>query len=117
MLDLFNGEGFEIRNKFLNELNTAVQAAALLLTTSSPMADKNASLYDLLGYNDIEEVRPEVAIRVNTVHKLITAEYSIISSITLLDVEQDTESPDGLLVTILVIDSRNVPYELELEII
>lgn len=103
MLDLYNGEEFAIKNKFLKELDTALQAIAILLTTSSPFETAETSLYVFRGRNVTDELRPEVAIKIDKVRELITKDYTIIRHIALDSIEEDSNSGDGIIVTISVI--------------
>lgn len=110
MLDLFNGEDFIIQNKFLKELDTAIQAIVILLTTSSPFETVNTSLYDLKGLNITDDLRPEVSIKIDRVNSLIKASYPIIRSVTLEDIQDDDANADGMIITLAVFTANGVVY-------
>lgn len=110
MLDLFNGEEFIIQNKFLKELDVAIQAIAVLLTTSSPFQTVNTSLYEFKGRNITDDLRPEVSIKVDRVNTLIKAEYPIIRSVTLEDIQDDDANADGMIITLAVFTTSGVVY-------
>lgn len=105
MLDLYNGEEFVIKNKFLKELDAALQAIAVLLTTSSPFETAETSLYVFRGRNVTDELRPEVAIKIDKVRELITKDYAVIRHIALDSIEEDSNSSDGLIVSVSVVTS------------
>ena len=110
MLDLFNGEEFRIQNKFLKELDAAIQAIVVLLTTDSPFATAKTSLYEFKGRNITEEIRPEVSIKVDRVNSMITREYPIVRSVTLENIEEDSTAADGMIITLAVLTTMGVVY-------
>lgn len=103
MLDLYNGEEFRIRNQFLKEKDTAIQAIALLLTTESPFSTAKTSLYVFRGRNITDELRPEVAIKIDKVRELVTKDYPTIRHVALDGIEESEADPDGLIFNISVI--------------
>lgn len=115
-MDLFNGEDFAIKNKFLKELDTAIQAIAVLLTTSSPFSTVDTSLTSLRGKNITDELRPEVAIKVDKVRELICAEYSVIKNVSLDSITEDDTAQDGLIITIAVLTSDAKVYFVDIEV-
>lgn len=116
MLDLFNGDSFVIKNKFLKELDCAIQATAILLTTSSPMAPYNTSLYEFRGRNITDETRPEISIKIDKVSELIVKDYPIVKGISLSSIEEDPENADGFLIELMFITTEGKTYLVELQV-
>jgi len=110
LLDLFNGDSFSIQNKFLKELDTAIQAIAILLTTSSPFESTSTSLNEFKGRNISDDLRPEVSIKIDRVNSLIKKDYKIIKSVTLESLEDDDANADGMIVTLAVVTVGGVVY-------
>jgi hypothetical protein len=110
LLDLFDGEEFKIQNKFLKELDTAIQAIVVLLTTDSPFAPAKTSLQEFKGQNITDDIRPEVSIKIDKVNTLITRDYPIIRSVKLESIEEDESAADGLIITLAVMTTMGVVY-------
>jgi hypothetical protein len=78
------------------------------------MAESDTSLQDFLGRNLTDDIRPEIAIKVDKVSTQISRDYSIVKSISLASVEEDPSSADGFIITLLFVTTDGKTYLVDL---
>lgn len=99
MISFFVDNKFFISEKNIDDTKKAIQAIAFLMTTESPVRAINTSLGDILRYNNVDDAKKEIAIRIREIEKIIKENYTNIKSVELSSVRYD-DVTNQLVITI-----------------
>lgn len=87
-IQTFTNSKLAIRNRYITGMDEDVQAIGNMLFVVDPMDEDALSLGDLIGYNDEDTVRTEVARRIKNISSIVKEERGI-TDLRMISIEVD----------------------------